>query len=85
MTRDRFSSILQLFHLCDNYQALPVDHENHDRLLKIRTSMEGIIIPLWQGAYYPGKEVAVDETLLHSRVGQLLCNTSQSGGGGSGD
>ena len=26
--------------------------------------MEGIIIPLWEGAYYPGKEVAVDETLV---------------------
>ena len=26
--------------------------------------MEGIIIPLWQGANYPGKEVAVDETLV---------------------
>ena len=26
--------------------------------------MEGIIIPLWQGAYCPGKEVAVDETLV---------------------
>ena len=64
MTRDRFLSILQFFHLCDNNQALPVDYENHDRLLKIRTFMEGIIIPLWQGAYYPGKEVAVDETLV---------------------
>ena len=30
MTRDHFLSIFQFFDLCDNNQALPVDHENHD-------------------------------------------------------
>ena len=30
MTRDRFLSILEFFYLCDNNQAFPVDHENHD-------------------------------------------------------
>ena len=64
MTRDRFLSILKFLHLCNNNEDLPADHENHDCLHKIREFMERVLIPLWQGAYYPGKEVAVDETLV---------------------
>ena len=64
MTRDRFLSILQFLHLCNNSQALPADHEDHDRIHKIRTFMEQVLIPLWQGAYYPEQDVSVDETLV---------------------
>ena len=64
MTRDRFLSILQFLHLCNNNEDLPADHENHDRLHTIIEFMERVLIPLWQVAYYPGNEVAVDETLV---------------------
>ena len=64
MTRDRFLSILQFLHLCNNSQALPADREDHDRIHKIRTFMEQVLIPLWQGAYYPEQDVSVDETLV---------------------
>ena len=30
MSRDRVLSIFQFFHLCNNNDALPVDHPNHD-------------------------------------------------------
>ena len=64
MTRDRLLTILQFLHLCDNSQALPAVHEHHDRIHKIRTFMEQVLIPLWQGAYYPEQDVSVDETLV---------------------
>ena len=64
MTRDRLLTILQFLHLCDNSQAFPAVHEDHDRIHKIRTFMEQVLIPLWQGAYYPEQDVSVDETLV---------------------
>ena len=63
MSRDRFLAILTFFHLSDNSIALPYDHPNHDQLYKIRNFVD-LLIPLWQGAYYPGKELSVDETLI---------------------
>ena len=67
MTGDRFLSILQILHLCNNDEALPVGHDNHDRLFKLRTFMEDLLIPLWQGSYYPVRDISVDETWLPSR------------------
>ena len=64
MTRDRFLTILQFLHLCDNSQTLPADHEDHDRIHKIRIFMEEVLIPLWQGACYLEQDVSVDETLV---------------------
>ena len=49
--------------MSDNSIALPYDHPNHDRLYKIRNFVD-LLIPLWQGAYYPGRELSVDETLI---------------------
>ena len=63
MSRDRFFAILQFLHLCDNTKNLPPDHEEHDRLFKMREFMN-IVVQLWQGAYYPDRDLAVDETLI---------------------
>ena len=46
MTRDSFITILQFLHLCDNSQVLPADHEDHNRIFKIRTFMEQVLIPI---------------------------------------
>ena len=43
---------------------MPADHEDHDRIHKIRTFVEQVLIPLWQGAYYPEQDVSVDEALV---------------------
>ena len=64
MTRDRLLTILQFLHLCDNSQALPAVHEVNDRIHKILTFMEQVLIPFWQGGYYPEQDVSVDETLV---------------------
>ena len=63
MSRDMFLLIMQFFHLNDNVENLPREDENHDRLFKLRKFMD-MIVPLWQKAYYPGREVAVNETLI---------------------
>ena len=63
MSRDRLLAILTFFHLSDNSIVLPYDHPNHDRLYNIRNFVD-LLIPLWQGAYYPGRELSVDETLI---------------------
>ena len=63
ISRVRFLLIMQFFHLNDNEQNLPREDPNHNRLFKLRKFMD-TIVPLWQRAYYPGREVAVDETLI---------------------
>ena len=63
MSRDRFLLILQFLHLNNNERNLPQDNPNHDRLFKLRPFMD-MLVNLWQGAYYPCRDVAVDETLI---------------------
>ncbi len=63
MARDRFLSILQFFHLCNNCENLPSDHSDHDQLFKLHQFMN-MIVELWQGAYYPERDLAIDETFI---------------------
>ena len=63
MSRDRFLSILQFLHISNNEENLPRDHLKHNRLNKIQ-QFSDLIVPLWQEAYYPGRELAIDETLI---------------------
>ena len=44
MTRNRFITILHFFHLCNNSQALPANHEDHDRTYKVHNFMEQVLI-----------------------------------------
>ena len=63
MSRDRFLSIMHFLHLSNNEENLQRDHPEHNRLHKIQPFLD-MIVPLWQGTYYPGRELAVDETLI---------------------
>ena len=63
MTRDRFLSILQFFHLVNNEDALPREHANYDKGFKIRP-LVNLLVPLWQHYYGPDKEVSVDESMI---------------------
>ena len=63
MSRDRFLLIMQFFHLNDKERNLPLEDLNHDRLFKLKKFIE-MVVPLWQSAYYPGREVAVDKNLI---------------------
>ena len=62
-SRDRFLAILTFLDLSDNSAVLPRDDPNHDRMYKLRSFVD-LLIPLWQGAYYPGRELSMDETLI---------------------
>ena len=63
MPRNRFKAILQFFHVANNEDALPVNHPNHDKLFKIRPVIE-TLVSAWQDAYYPGKHLSVDESII---------------------
>ena len=63
MPRNRFKAILQFFHVANNEDALPVNHPNHDKLFKIRPVID-TLVSAWQDAYYPGKHLSVDESII---------------------
>ena len=63
MSRDKFQNILRFFHLCNNSENLPSEHPDHDRLFKIRCFLSHVV-GQWQSAYYPGREVSVDESII---------------------
>jgi len=63
MARDKFELILQFLHVVDNSLAVASDHPDHDRLFKIKPMLTHLI-QCWQTAYYPCKEVSVDESII---------------------
>ena len=63
MSRDRFFSVMHFFHQSDNEQALPLNDPNHDRLFKIKPLLD-FLVPAWQSAYYPGRKLSVDESIV---------------------
>ena len=63
MTRDRFSVILKFIHLNDNKKSKRKGEPGYDPLFKIRP----FLVPLlsnFQFAYNPGRELAVDESMV---------------------
>jgi hypothetical protein len=63
MSRDRFHGIWQFFHLVNNGDALPRDDPDYDRCFKVRPLVD-ILVNKWQGVYYPGQNVSVDESIV---------------------
>ena len=54
---------MQFLHLANNEDALPVQDPNHDKLFKIRPFID-TLVTAWQNAYYPGKHLSVDESIV---------------------
>ncbi|XP_038065704.1 piggyBac transposable element-derived protein 4-like [Patiria miniata] len=63
LSRDRFYLILQVFHTTDNALLTQAGDPNHDHQGKIKEVMD-MLVSRWQSAYYPGREIAVDETII---------------------
>ena len=63
MPRNRFNAIMQFFHVANNEDALPANDPNHDKLFKIRPVTD-TLVSAWQDAYYPGKHVSADESIV---------------------
>ena len=63
MPRNRFNAIMQFLHVANNEDALPVNDPNHDKLFKIRPFIN-TLVSAWQDAYYPGKHLSVDESIV---------------------
>ena len=63
MPRNRFNAIMQFLHVANNEDALPADDPNHDKLFKIRPLIN-TLVAAWQDAYYPGKHLSVDESIV---------------------
>ena len=63
MPRNRFNAIMQFLHDANNEDALPANDPNHDKLFKIRPFID-TLVSAWQDAYYPGKHLSVDESIV---------------------
>ena len=63
MPRNRFNAIMSFFHVVNNEDALPADDPHHDKLYKIRPLID-TLVAAWQDAYYPGKHLSVDESIV---------------------
>ena len=63
MSRDRFYLILTFLHCTDNAHLTRPGDENHDRRGKIKEIMD-LLVDRWQTAYYPDRELSVDETII---------------------
>ena len=63
MPRDRFLVLLSFFHVSNNENAVPRDHPDHDKAFKIREVID-FLVPKWQHYFNPGKEIAVDESMI---------------------
>lgn len=66
MNRDRFTSILALFHVNDNSLAIQKGNPGHDPLHKVRPLLESIRIKC-QNAYHPQENITVDEGMCKFR------------------
>ena len=63
MTRNRYQLLLRMLHFCDNTQMPAQNDPNRDRLFKIR-QLVTILQERFQTVYKPGRNVAVDESLM---------------------
>ena len=63
LKRDRFSLVLRFLHLNDNSKYIAKGQPGHDPLYKIRPFMESLI-QNFQSAYTPGREIALDESMI---------------------
>ncbi|XP_069092145.1 piggyBac transposable element-derived protein 4-like [Pleurodeles waltl] len=63
MSRNRYLLLLRMLHFVDNTLVLPRDHPDSDRLFKIRPILNHFVARFSE-IYVPGKEIAVDESLL---------------------
>ena len=58
MPKNCFMIILRCLHVCDNTKI-----DGMDKLAKIR-SMLNILVAAWQAAYYPNREICLDESMI---------------------
>ncbi|BFZ22082.1 hypothetical protein BsWGS_25121 [Bradybaena similaris] len=63
ISRDRFLSILSVFHVVDNSKQKPRDHPEYDKSFKIRPLLN-MLLPLWQKYFHLQKEISVDESMI---------------------
>ena len=56
--KNRFMIILRCLHVCDNTKI-----DSTDKLAKIRP-MLNILVAAWQAAYYPNREICLDESMI---------------------
>ncbi|KAJ1186065.1 hypothetical protein NDU88_002850 [Pleurodeles waltl] len=63
MTRNRYLLLLRMLHFVDSALALPRDHLDCDRLLKIRPVLDHFV-DCFSEVYVPGKEISMDESLV---------------------
>ena len=68
MPRNRFKIILRCLHVCDNTKI-----DGTDKLAKIRP-MLNILVAAWQAAYYPNREICLDESMIafKGRTGAMV-------------
>ena len=78
MSRDRFLNILCYLHLTNNDDALLKDNPQYDRLYKLRNFINHLV-PLWQSAFYPNRDVAVDKSIiaLKGKTGMEVCKPNK--------
>ena len=63
MASDRLLSISQFLHLSNDKENLRRDHPEQNYINKIQSFLD-LIVPLWQGAYYPGRGLAINGTMI---------------------
>ena len=69
LKRDRFSLLLRFLHLNDSTQYIHKGDPGHDPLFKLRPFLDSLLAN-FKGAYVPGREVSVDESMIRFK-GQL--------------
>ena len=63
LSHDRFQLVLKFLHLVYNTQQVPRGLPRHDKLFKLRPLLD-YLIPRFQQVFTPGKEIAVDESMI---------------------
>ena len=63
MSRDRFQLFLKFLPLVDNDTRVPPGQTGHDKLFKLRPFLNRLV-GNFQKAYYPGKEICIDESMI---------------------
>jgi hypothetical protein len=63
MSRDRYLNLLTFFHLTDNEQAVPREHDNYNPLFKVHTFKETLQCR-FRTIYTPDQHIAMDEGMV---------------------
>nr|XP_039253826.1 piggyBac transposable element-derived protein 4-like [Styela clava] len=63
MPRDRFIDLYGYLHFCDEALVRTSDDRKNDKLFKIRGLLSHVL-PLFESCYTPGRDIAIDETLI---------------------